>query len=401
MSQPTRAQLEQQLAALSDANNSLYNRDFLLTWELSDQTIGQLLQVAQLIEGLYRNNIALGAFDSGLALSIFRDKSTRTRYSYTAACNLVGLTHEELEETKSQVTHGETLRETATMIGFLTEIVGIRDDVLLGVGHKYMTDFAAALEDSYKAGVLAQRPGLINLQCDLDHPTQSLSDLRHLAETFGGLSQLRGKKIAMTWAYSPTYGKPLSVPQGIVALMTRFGMDVVLAHPPGYELLDEPLDAARKFAAQSGGSFSQAASMDEAFDGADIIYPKSWAPRETMERRPEATQKGGSEALAQLEREALAQNAAHTDWECNAENLKKTKDGKALYMHCLPADISGVSCAKGEVSADVFERYRLATYREAGYKPFIIAAAALCLRFERPQDVLAASLKRGAARRAG
>ena len=73
----------------------------------------------------------------------------------------------------------------------------------------------------------------------MDHPTQSLADLLHLKNYFGSLENLKGKKIAMTWAYSPSYGKPLSVPQGIIALMTRFGLDVILAYPTGYNLIPE------------------------------------------------------------------------------------------------------------------------------------------------------------------
>ncbi|HAQ38105.1 MAG TPA: knotted carbamoyltransferase YgeW, partial [Saprospirales bacterium] len=81
-----------------------------------------------------------------------------------------------------------------------------------------------ALDEGFNAGVLPVRPGIVNLQCDQDHPTQSLSDLLHLKHEFGSLEALKGKKIVMSWAYSPSYGKPMSVPQGIIALMTRFGM---------------------------------------------------------------------------------------------------------------------------------------------------------------------------------
>ena len=122
------------------------------------------------------------------------------------------------------------------MISFLTEIIGIRDDKFLGIGNSYMREVASALDDGFQQGVLPQRPGIINLQCDIDHPTQSLSDLLHLKTHFGSLENLRGKKIAMTWAYSPSYGKPLSVPQGIIGLLTRFGMDVHLAYPEGFDL---------------------------------------------------------------------------------------------------------------------------------------------------------------------
>jgi len=311
---------------------------------------------------------------------------------------VLGLATEELEESTSQIAHGETVRETATMISFLTQAIGIRDDMFLGEGHAYMKEVAAAVEESFREGVLPQRPAVVNLQCDLDHPTQSLADARHLAETFGGLEALKGKKLAMTWAYSPSYGKPLSVPQGIVSLMTRFGMDVVLAHPGGYELVDQPLEAARRHATASGGSFAITDSMDEAFDGADIVYPKSWAPLWAMKKRTELRGAGKTDELARLEKEALAHNAKFTDWECTEERMARTKDGKALYMHCLPADISGVSCEQGEVAASVFERYRLDTYREAGHKPFVVAAMILLARFREPETVLAGALARASTR---
>ena len=240
---------------------------------------------------------------------------------------------------------------------------------------------SASLEDSHKAGVLLQRPAVINLQSDLDHPTQSLADLRHLVQHFGGLDALRGKKLAMSWAYSPSYGKPLSVPQGVIGLMTRFGMHVVLAHPPGYDLVPDTLAVASKFAAESGGSFSVTDSMDAAFDQADIVYPKSWAPMAVMQERTRLFRARDRAGLTELERHALAENARFKDWECTDARMSKTRDGKALYMHCLPADVTDVSCEAGEVSRAVFEAARLDTYREASHKPFVIAAMILNTRF--------------------
>jgi len=278
-------------------------------------------------------------------------------------------------------------------------VVGIRDDIFLGEGHGYMTAVADSLEESYRQGVLRQRPAVLNLQSDLDHPTQSLADLRHLVEVFGGLEALEGKKLAMSWAHSPSYGKPLSVPQGIVALMARFGMEVVLAHPEGYELLDEPLAEARRHAEASGGSFRITASMEEAFEGADIVYPKSWAPMGVMRERTRLLRAGDSVQLEQLEQEALASNARFVDWECNDRLMERTRDGRAVYMHCLPADVSGVSGSAGEVIASVFERARLDTYREARHKPFVIAALILGTRFENPAAVLTRVLDEARPRR--
>ncbi|MBI2221453.1 MAG: knotted carbamoyltransferase YgeW [Acidobacteria bacterium] len=384
----THAALRAKIDSLGSLNPKLFNRDFLLTWQHDDQALHSVLQAADILQDLTRLNASTRVFPRGLGLSIFRDKSTRTRYAFRSGCNLLGLATEELDESTSQISHGETVRETATMVGFLTETIGIRDDMFLGEGHEFMTEVAGSLDDSFQNGVLARRPGVVNLQSDLDHPTQSMADLRHLANVFGGLDALRDKKIAMSWAYSPSYGKPLSVPQGIVALVARFGMHVVLAHPPGYDLVDEPLEAARKYAKESGGSFEIVDSMGAAFENADIVYPKSWAPAEIMRERTRLLRGGQKDKLADLERQALENNARFRNWECDDARMKLTRNGRALYMHCLPADVTGVNCQAGEVSRDVFERARFDTYREAGYKPFVIAAMILALRFEDPAAAL-------------
>lgn len=197
----------------------------------------------------------------------------------------------------------------------------------------------------------------------------------------------------MTWAYSPSYGKPLSVPQGIINLMTRFGMDVTLAYPGGYGLIPEVVDVAQKQASESGGKFSISNSMDEAFVNADIVYPKSWAPFHIMEQRTSLLRNQDSAGLKELEKECLANNARFTDWECTRKKMNLTREKKALYMHCLPADISGVSCKQGEVSAEVFDQYRIPTYIEAGFKPYIIAAMMFTNRFSDPAAILENILK--------
>jgi knotted carbamoyltransferase YgeW len=375
----------------------LRGQDFLLTWDKSEAELRAVLAVAEILKDLREAGLSPRLFDSGLAVSIFRDKSTRTRYSFQSAANLLGLAVQDLDETRSQIAHGETVRETANMLSFLTEVIGIRDDIFLGQGHAYMLEVAEAVREGHREGVLPAAPTVVNLQCDQDHPTQSLADLLHLARHFGGLEQLAGKKIAMSWAYSPSYGKPLSVPQGIIALLTRFGMNVVLAHPPGYNLLPDIQARAAGFAAAAGGSFQVSSSMAEAFQQADVVYPKSWAPYQVMERRTELLKKEDARGLEELEKECLENNRRFADWECTESLMAGTRD--ALYMHCLPADISGVSCRQGEVAAAVFERFRLATYREAGYKPYVIAAMVALSKLEDPVGSLH-KLLRTAARRA-
>ena len=368
------------LKAIEKLDANLYGKDFFLTWDKTVDELKLVLQTAELLKELHSQNVSCRIFDTGLAISNFRDNSTRTRFSFASAANLLGLAVQDLDEGKSQIAHGETVRETANMISFLSEVVGIRDDMYLGAGHAYQVEVAEALQDGYENGVLPQRPCLVNLQCDIDHPTQTMADFAWLKEHFGSIEALRGKKIAMTWAYSPSYGKPLSVPQGIIGLMTRFGMDVTLAHPKGYDLIPEIVDLAARQAKESGGSFRQVASMEEAFEGADIVYPKSWASYQVMQKRTELLRAGDRAGLDALEKKCLAQNAKFKNWECDEKKMALTKGGKALYMHCLPADITDVSCKAGEVAASVFERYRIPLYRQAGYKPFVIAAMILTSR---------------------
>ena len=380
--------------------NNMYKNDFYWTWDKTDDELDAIFTVADALRDLRERNISTKIFDSGLGISIFRDNSTRTRFSFASACNLLGLDIKDLDEKTSQIAHGETVRETANMVSFMADVIGIRDDMFIGEGHKYQKTFMDAVKEGYRDGILEQQPTLVNLQCDVDHPTQSMADLLHVIHQFGGVENLKGKKVAMTWAYSPSYGKPLSVPQGIIGLFTRFGMDVTLAHPEGYEVMPEIEDVARKNAAASGGAFRKVNSMEEAFRGADIVYPKSWAPFKAMEKRTRLYREGDKAGIDRLEQELLAQNAQHKDWSCTEEMMKLTREGRALYMHCLPADITGLSCQEGEVDNSVFDRYIQPLYKEASFKPYIIAAMIFLSKVKDPVGALRALERAGGRRKA-
>lgn len=381
--------------------DKMYEGDFFLTWEKSFDEIKGVFAVADALRHLRENNISSKIFDSGLGISLFRDNSTRTRFSFASACNLLGLEVQDLDEGKSQIAHGETVRETANMISFMADVIGIRDDMYIGKGNTYMHNVVNAVTEGHRNGVLEQKPTLVNLQCDIDHPTQVMADTLHLIHEFGGIENLKGKKVAMTWAYSPSYGKPLSVPQGVIGLMSRFGMDVSLAYPEGYEVMDDVVELAKRQSAESGGSLTVSHDMKEAFRDADIVYPKSWAPFKAMEERTELYGNGDLEGIKALERRLLAQNANHKDWECTEEMMKLTKGGKALYLHCLPADITGVSCEAGEVAASVFDRYRDPLYKQASFKPYIIAAMIFLAKVKDPAAKLLELEARGTLRHNG
>jgi knotted carbamoyltransferase YgeW len=398
-------EIRKMIGELKGKKIDMFGKDFFLTWEKSRDELEATFIMANALRAMRAANISTKIWESGIAVSNFRDNSTRTRFSYASACDLLGLYVQDLDEGKSQIAHGETVRETANMISFLTEAIGIRDDMYLGEGDSYQREVAASLDEGVKAGVLPNRPAVINLQSDIDHPTQAMADFLHLANRSGGLDKLRGKKIAMTWAYSPSYGKPLSVPQGIIGLATRLGMEVSLAHPEGYDLIPEVVEMAKKQATASGGSFTQTNSMDEAFRNADIVYPKSWAPFNVMQQRVPLLHANDQAGLKDLERKCLENNARFMDWECTEAKMMLTRNSgpsapQALYMHCLPADITGVSCKAGEVAASVFDRYRDETYMEASYKPYIIAAMILLCRSRDPSALLQRLLDRAIPRSA-
>jgi knotted carbamoyltransferase YgeW len=389
----TAREIREKIARLEKKRlRDLHRRDFLLTWDKGREELEAIIAIAEILRALREGNISTRMWDSGLAISQFRDNSTRTRFSFASAGNLLGLTAVDLDEGKSQIAHGETVRETSVMVSYMAEAIGIRDDLYIGKGHTYMKAVADAVEKGFLEGVLEQRPSVINLQCDIDHPTQSMADLAHLVSHFGGIEALKGKKVAMSWAYSPSYGKPLSVPQGIIGLLPRFGMEVTLAHPEGYSLMPEVLAKAKGLAAEAEGGFRVCGSMEEAFEGADVVYPKSWAPFAVMEERTRLVETGDKRTLEDLEKRCLENNARFKNWQCTEKLMSRTH--QALYLHCLPADISGVSCAEGEVAADVFERFRVPLYKQAGHKPYIIAAMILAARAENPAAALSGMLSR-------
>jgi ornithine carbamoyltransferase len=150
--------------------------------------------------------------------------------------------------------------------------------------------------------------------------------------------------------------------------MTRFGADVTLAHPEGYRLMDPCVASAKAHAASSGGSFRMVSSMDEAFEGADVVYPKSWGPYDLMLARVDANRARDTKRMAEIEKEALDRNARHMDWICDERRMKATKGGDALYMHCLPADIGA------EVSPGVMKKHVVNVAREANWKVYVVMA---------------------------
>lgn len=343
---------------------ALHGRTLLTTQEWPLPDLAALLALAERFEALDRSGRLRPLLQGELAYALFFDNSTRTKSAWAGAAARLGMQPVIVDGSSTQVAHGETAQETGAMLGMNAHALGIRHDLILGEGNAFMRDVKQGIDEYLRATQDTRVVPVVNLQCDVDHPTQTLADLLWLREHFEG--ELRGKKIAVSWAYSPSYAKPLSVPQGLITLLTRFGAHVTLAHPAGYLLLDEPVAAAQRNAAETGGTFRVVDSMDAAFESAQAVYPKSWGPYELMRERVEANRRGDKAALGEIEKRALERNARHRDWICDERRLGLTQD--ALYLHCLPADIGA------EVSPGVMERFRTAVARQANKKVYVIMA---------------------------
>jgi knotted carbamoyltransferase YgeW len=344
----------------------LAGRSLLTTQEWQIEDLEALLVLAERLQALDRAGRPLGWLPGELAYALFFDNSTRTKSAWAGAAARLGMQPVIVDGSSTQVSHGETAAETGAMLGMNSHALGLRHDLILGEGNRFMREVKQGI-DEFLAGTGDTRTvPIVNLQCDVDHPTQTLADLLWLRERFP--EGLRGKKLAVSWAYSPSYAKPLSVPQGLITLLTRFGAELTLAHPEGYDLLGASVDDARTNAAASSGAFRIVHDMDEAFRGAHVVYPKSWGPQALMWERVAASRAGDRKAMDAIEARALGENARYKSWICDERRMGLTADGRALYMHCLPADIGA------EVSPGVMERYKLDVAREAQKKVYAIMA---------------------------
>jgi ornithine carbamoyltransferase len=309
--------------------STLTGRDYIETLDWSTDEIDEALAVAGELKKAYRSGRSHRLLPDKTLFMLFLDKSTRTRNAFEAGMTQLGGHAVYLDAEKTQVAHGESPKDMGVILSGYGEGLAIRHDLAPYEGNAWMREIAR----------WAKIP-LINLQCDVDHPTQTLADLMTLRERRG--EDLKGLRVAVTWAYAPSYAKPLSVPQGLATLLPRFGVDLVVAHPPGFDLMPEVMERAQAAAVEAGGSITYAGDMAEAFEGADVVYPKSW---------------GRLDAFAD-ETKALAESGAFRDWICDQRGMSLAKPD-ALYMHCLPADRGN------EVTDEVIDGPQSVVYDEA------------------------------------
>jgi N-acetylornithine carbamoyltransferase len=260
---------------------------------------------------------------------LFFFTSTRTRGSFEAGMVQLGGHAAFIDSQTTQISHGDTAKEIGEIFGRYFDGIAIRQ-CDWNFGSSYIREVAQA-----------SRVPVLNMQCDVYHPFQILADAMTIMEKFGR-SNLKGKTINVSWAYAASYQKPISVPQSLILLMTRFGMNVKLTHPPEYKLMPDIVQQAKDNARKSGGTLEIGHDFDEGFKDADIVYPKSWGALLTTTDNAESAKIGKQ----------------YTNWITDARRMALAKE-HAVYMHCLPAD------RQIEVTDEVIDGPQSIVYDEA------------------------------------
>jgi N-acetylornithine carbamoyltransferase len=284
----------------------LRGRDLITLQEWTKDEIDTILDVAFTLKRERVLGIPHPLLRDKVLAMLFFFSSTRTRASFEAGMAQLGGHAQFIESRTTQIAHGDTAKEIGEILGRYNDGIAIRQ-VDWQSGNKYIREVAEA-----------SRVPVLNMQCDIYHPHQALADLMTIIERFG---DLRGKTINISWAYAASYQKPISVPQSLILLMPRFGMNVRLTHPPEFELMSEIVEQAKENAARSGSAFELVDDFDEGMRGADVVYAKSWGALLTTTDEAE-----GAKIIDQ-----------YKDWITDERRMAMADEG-AIYMHPLPAD---------------------------------------------------------------
>ncbi len=303
------------------------NKHFITLEDWSTDEINVLLEKSSALKKKFKNNEDTTYLKNKSAFLMFFEQSTRTRNSMEAGLAQLGGHANFLDTATMQISHGETGRDTAVILSSYGHGIACRN-CFWEIGNKFIREMA----DNATVPVM-------NLQCDLYHPMQGLADLMTIKEV---KKETKNLKVSIIWAYATSHKKPISVPLTQSLLFPRFGMDVTLAHPKGYEMPEWVIDKAKQNAKANGGTFNVTNNMEEAYKDADIVIPKNWGS-------------WASNTSDDVIDEALESNK---HWKCSEAMIKLAKPDVA-YMHALPADRGN------EVDDSVIDGKHSIVYQEA------------------------------------
>jgi len=306
----------------------LRGRHYLTDMDFTCEELEMVFDLASELKRQFALNVPHRLLQDKTLFMIFFDKSTRTRNSFEAGMTQLGGHAHDLTPDKLQISHGENAKDTANVLSRYGHGIAIRH-CSYQEGHAYIREVAKH-----------SKVPVINMQCDIYHPCQILADLMTIRERFG--KNTRGLKLGVSWTSAPNYVRPLSVPQSLILMMPRFGIDVTLAYPPEFRLMPEIEQQARNNAHEAGARFEIVHDMEAAFRDADVVVPKSWGPL----------------VHTQDKQEGLDLIARYPGWCCDGRMMALAKK-HAIYMHPLPADRGR------EVTDEVIDGPQSVVYDEA------------------------------------
>jgi len=307
--------------------SSLNGRDFISTQDWSVDELTRLFDLAAELKQAKRDGRPTDLLAAKTLYMIFFDASTRTRNSFETGMTQLGGHGIYLSPDKMQISHGENAKDTANVLSRYGEGIAILH-CAHGEGNGYLREVAEH----------ASVP-VMSMQCDVYHPCQILADFLTIKEKFG---QTKGLKVGVAWTSAPNYVRPLSVPQSLILMLPRFGIDVTLAYPPEFHLLPEIEEQAQANAEAGGARFEISHRFEDAFEDSDAVVPKSWGPLLTTQDVPEG--------LQLIEK--------YPSWRCGKDQMALGKE-HLIYMHPLPADRGR------EVTDEVIDGPQSVVYDEA------------------------------------
>ncbi|MEL7564637.1 MAG: ornithine carbamoyltransferase [Dehalobacterium sp.] len=294
-------------------NTVFRGRHFINLEDFTKEELDTMLEVSYDLKKKFAMGVDTPYLQNKTGFLMFFEQSTRTRNSMEAGMAQLGGHAGFLDTSSMQVAHGETAKDTAIILSRFGHMIACRY-CNWGRGNDYLNEMAK----------WSSVP-VMNLQDDLYHPFQGLADLMTIQEK---LPDLQRKKISIIWAYAESHKKPISVPVTQVLLFPRYGMDVWLAYPKGWELPEWVITQAKENAEKHGGSLTITHDEAEAYQDADIVIPKNWG--NWVNDQTGAAVTGATKVVD----DALK---AHKSWKCTEAKMA-TASEHVMYMHALPAD---------------------------------------------------------------
>ncbi|MBU0506208.1 MAG: ornithine carbamoyltransferase [bacterium] len=292
----------------------LKGKHFITTEDWSKEELEHLMDLSHDLKAKKLKGEVSNLLENQTVFMLFFEQSTRTRNSMGCGITQFGGNSHDLTPDKVQISHGETAKDTAIVLGRMGHAIACRC-CFYDKGNKYLNELAAH-----------SPVPVMNLQCDLYHPMQMLADMMVMQEKFG--KNLQGLNLTISWAYAESHAKPISVPLEQMLMFTRFGMNVTVAHPEEFPLLPAMVDKAHGYAKESSGSLKFTNDMDAGFEGAHIVIPKNWGGFANFDKWEDSPQQW---------EQMQANLAKHKDWICD-ERRMGLADPNVKYMHALPAD---------------------------------------------------------------